>query len=217
MKYKVISFDLDGTLVKEDFDNLVWNEEIPKLYAEKYSLPVAKAKEEVFAEYEKLRGRTNRWTDIGFWFNRFNLDNYKRLLDDMKYHICLFEDTLPVIKELNKDFRLIIISNAERKFLDIKIKAEGLNNYFQHVFSAPSDFHTLTKGHNVFIKVCDTLKIRTSQIVHVGNDLITDYEVPARAGIRSFLLDRSGKTRGSHVVHNLYEFKNKVLKLQTQS
>jgi len=32
---KIVSFDVDGTLVKEDFNDLIWQKEIPSLYAQK--------------------------------------------------------------------------------------------------------------------------------------------------------------------------------------
>ena len=50
---KLISFDLDGTLVDEtNVDRLFWYGEVPRLYAEKHGLPLADAKTKVFAEYE---------------------------------------------------------------------------------------------------------------------------------------------------------------------
>src|SRR3989338_9733409 len=100
---KVISFDLDGTLAEEEFDTIIWFEEIPKLYAKKYKIPIKKAKKFVFAEYNKFR-HDHRWADVGFWFEHFELENWQKLLDDLKHKIRLFPDTIPVLKELNKKY-----------------------------------------------------------------------------------------------------------------
>jgi FMN phosphatase YigB (HAD superfamily) len=45
---KLISFDLDGTLVdKNSFDKIFWEEEVPKLYAAKKGMSIEEAKKKV--------------------------------------------------------------------------------------------------------------------------------------------------------------------------
>ncbi|HEX77915.1 MAG TPA: hypothetical protein G4O03_05815 [Dehalococcoidia bacterium] len=51
---KVVSFDLEGTLIKPDFSNAVWGEAIPQRYAQLKGMDVARAKGIVFAAYDEV-------------------------------------------------------------------------------------------------------------------------------------------------------------------
>jgi FMN phosphatase YigB (HAD superfamily) len=51
---RLISFDLDGTLVDLAFTDLVWHQGIPELYAQKAGIDLAQAREQVLLEYRKV-------------------------------------------------------------------------------------------------------------------------------------------------------------------
>ena len=51
---RVISLDMDGTLMKSGFVDKVWMEGMPMLYAEKSGVEFALAKEFVIGEYMKI-------------------------------------------------------------------------------------------------------------------------------------------------------------------
>jgi HAD superfamily hydrolase (TIGR01549 family) len=207
---KVVSFDFDGTLADENFDKLLWYDEIPKLYAKKFKLSFEDAKKKVSSEYEKAVGH-HSWTDVGFWFDKFGLGDYNQALDDLKHHIKLFPDTLPVLTKLNKKFRLVMVTNAEKKILDLKLKVDGVDQFFSDIFSAPTDFKKLKKDESVYKEILKRLNIKPDEMVHIGDSWESDYLVPKRVGINSFFLDREGIRQGENVVHSLIEFKEKLL------
>lgn len=111
---KYISFDMDGTLLNEEFDKLIWNEEIPKLYAKKNNLDIETAKKEVYKDYfqDITKEKIENWTNIDFWFKRFELNNWKGLLKDLKDILCIYDDVEPILKYLSKKYKLIIITHA---------------------------------------------------------------------------------------------------------
>jgi len=208
-----ISFDLDGTLVNEKFDKIIWHEEIPKLFAEKNKIDIEDAKTKVYAEYYRgaFIDKVDCWTDISYWFDRLGLDGWNTLMANMKKHILVYDDTLKTLEQLSaKKYKLIIISNAEKKFLDMKLEAEGLKKHFSSVFSAQSTFGVRKKNKEVFMKVLGLLGIRPENMIHVGNDRYLDIEIPSSVGIKSFLLDRTGKMKGDNVIHSLDELEGKV-------
>ena len=51
---KVVSFDLEGTLVTPDFSLAVWYGGIPSLYAARHGVSLEHAEAEVRREYEKV-------------------------------------------------------------------------------------------------------------------------------------------------------------------
>ncbi|MCK5043097.1 MAG: HAD family hydrolase, partial [Candidatus Aenigmarchaeota archaeon] len=208
-----ISFDLDGTLVNEKFDKIIWHEEIPKLFAEKNNIDIETATNMVYAEYYRgaFIDKVDRWTDISYWFDRLGLDGWNTLMVNMKKHILVYDDTLKMFEQLSaRKYKLIIISNAEEKFLDMKLEAEGLKKHFSSVFSAQSTFGVRKKNKEIFMKVLERLGIKPENMIHVGNDRYLDLEVPSSVGIKSFLLDRTGKTKGDNVIHSLDELVGKV-------
>ncbi|MBI2148222.1 HAD family hydrolase [Candidatus Woesearchaeota archaeon] len=209
---KYISFDLDGTLADETFDSLIWNEEIPKLFAKKNKVSLEEAKTRVYAEYYKALyiEKIRNWTDIYYWFKRFNFKDWKVLLQDMKKHVFLYSDTIESLQYLSKKYRLIIISNSEEKFLNIKLEAEGLKKYFDKIYSAPTNFNISKKNAGLFLEVLKKLKINKEEVIHIGDDHYLDYEVPSSVGIKSFHLVRSKNLKQKHTIHSLLELKNKL-------
>ena len=208
-----ISFDLDGTLVNEKFDKIIWHEEIPKLFADKNNIDIETATNMVYAEYYRgaFIDKVDRWTDISYWFDRLGLDGWNTLMANMKKHILVYDDTLKTLELLSrKKYKLVVISNAEEKFLDMKLEAEGLKKHFSSVFSAQSTFGVRKKNKEIFMKVLERLGIKPENMIHVGNDRYLDLEVPSSVGIKSFLLDRTGKTKGDNVIHSLDELVGKV-------
>ena len=61
---KIISFDLDGILVKTTFAEKVWLEGLPKLYAKEKKIPIKHAKQYIYKQYEKIDNDRKEQYDI---------------------------------------------------------------------------------------------------------------------------------------------------------
>ena len=62
---KVISFDLDGTLVHGRFGDMVWHHGIPEKYSQKYGVPFEEAQRLILEEYEAIGDSNLLWYDVG--------------------------------------------------------------------------------------------------------------------------------------------------------
>ncbi len=208
---KYIAFDLDGTLADERFDDLVWNHEVPKLYAVRHRISLEEAKKRVFAEYYKALyiEKVPEWGDVSYWFKRFDLRNWRKIFGDLKHEIFVYDDAVDTLQYLSKNYRLILISSAEQKFLRAKLKTEGLRDYFDYVFSAPSTFGLSKKGMDMYVQVLKKLRVKPEQVLMVGDDHYLDYVVPTSLGMRALHLVRSKKLKGSHVIHSLKELQKR--------
>jgi phosphoglycolate phosphatase-like HAD superfamily hydrolase len=109
-----------------------------------------------------------------------------------------------------RDFRLIIITNASKEFLEIELSNTKIGGYFENVFSATSDFGLVKKTINLYRRICSILKIFPHEMIHVGDDRCFDFDVPRKLGILAFHLDRTSTHQGEHVIHNLEDFNKKV-------
>jgi len=203
----IISFDLDGTLVTDEFSQTVWHQGMPELYAEQHRCGFEQAKELMVGEYNQVGDDALEWYDIQYWFHRFNLQgDWKNLLTKFTHHIRTYPEVPEVLEQLSRRYQLMITSNAAREFLDTEIEAAGIAPYFKHAVSATSDFMHVKKNREFYRKLCRMLDVGTNDLVHVGDHYRFDYLVPCEAGIKSFYLDRSGNRAGPFMVGNLKEF-----------
>jgi len=203
---KIISFDLDGTLVKSTYADSVWLEGVPKLYAKEKKLPLEYVKEYIFKEYYKVGENKKEWYDIDWWFKHFKINgSWQELLNKYRFAVEIYPDTIETIKKLSKKFDLIIISNAKKEFIKIQIEETKIKDYFSHTFSSLSDFNIVKKMPKVYKEICDKLKINTNEIVHVGDSKEFDFVSPQKIGIRSYYIDREKTEKGYNVIHSLFE------------
>jgi HAD superfamily hydrolase (TIGR01549 family) len=201
---RVISLDMDGTLVNSRFVDKVWMEGMPMLYAEKTGLDFPVAKSYVVDEYTKIGSDRLEWYDLMYWIERFGLKVGK---DDL---LQMYEDeieTYPEVQEvldlLAEDYELVVTSNAAREFIDIEL--EGLSDYFSETFSATSDFREVKKSPLIYGTVCAHMGAKPFEVLHIGDHYNYDYESPLEAGLDALFLDRKGERSGREVVGDLRE------------
>lgn len=208
---KIISFDMDGTLVKPTYADKVWLEGLPKLYAKEKKIPIKQAKEYIYQKYEKIGKDRKEWYDIDWWFKQFQLKEYwQNLLNNYRHTIQLYPETLETLEKLSKNFELIIISNAKREFIEIQLEETKLKPYFTHVFSSLSDFNKVKKLPEVYKHILTLLKIQPHEIIHVGDSKEFDYVSPRKIGIKSFYLNREKTDTGNHILNSLSVLENVV-------
>lgn len=211
MAIKIISFDLDGTLSDKDFDNALWYKELPRAYAKKHGISFQEARQQVVCEYEKKINKNHNWVDVEYWFNYFGLENWQQTIADLQHMIKVYDEVIPVLQQLKKKYKLIIITQAPDKFIEVKLSVENIKDYFDEIYSTTTDFKELKKTEEIFKEILKQLKVKPDEIIHIGDHRRFDYEVPRKVGIRSFYLDRTGEEKGEDVVHSLREFEEKML------
>ena len=141
--------------------------------------------------------------------DRLALGGWEKLLDGLKKHVFVFPDVIGTLEALHKKYKLIIISNANDRFLNIKLEAEGLKQYFDCIYSAPSKFG-MRKSKPVFEKILEELKLKPEEVVHVGDDHDGDYLTPTEIGMHAFHLLRGRKRTGEYEIQSLRELPKKI-------
>lgn len=205
---RIVSFDLEGTLVDMTFSEKVWNEGLPRLYALKTGVSFDEAKRIVLGEYARVGENRVEWYDIYYWFKRFELPGKpQHLLDSYKGFVRLFPDVVEVLEKLSQKYRLIIVTNSNKPF--VEVLAKPIIRYFDRTFSTTSEFGLLKKNPETYRKVCETLDVVPSEMVHVGDRLQDDFESPRSVGVNAYLLDRQDTSPcvpAQYKVRSLYEF-----------
>ena len=208
---KLISFDLDGTLIKSTYADLVWLEGLPKIYAEEKGIDFKVAKRFLNKEYDRIGDNKKEWYDLEYWFNRFEFKTpWSKLLEKYKYAIETFPEANNVLEKLHNKYDMILISNAKREFIDIELEESKLKKYFFLIFSSTSDFNMVKKVSDFYLMICNKIGINPKQIIHVGDHKEFDYNIPKKLGIKSFYLNRERTDKGKFVVYDLKEFLSRV-------
>ena len=207
---KVISFDLDGTLIHTKFGDMVWHHGIPEEYSKKHGIPFEEAQKLILEEYASIGDANLLWYDVEYWLTKFGLPiSAHDLLDTYVNHIEVIPHALDVIRSLRTRYRLVIASNAGRIFVEKEIAHAGLTDYFEYVVSATSDLGMVKKEERFYRMLATNLGVSTGDLVHIGDHPVFDYEVPRSLGIECYHFNPSARGDGN-VINDLRELLEKL-------
>ncbi|MEF8874065.1 MAG: HAD family hydrolase [Candidatus Thermoplasmatota archaeon] len=190
--FEFISFDMDGTLMPDDFADDFWLERIPQLYAEKESISKKEASSHLLEEYDRVGKNDIRWYEPDYWFSKLEIDKEpKVVLEEMRGDYSLYDDAVEAIERLHRNYRLVVISNGHKIFINAGL--EGYLPHFFRTYSSVSDFGLHSKTIELYKEVCADLDTDPGKVVHVGDSRKNDYEPSRKAGLEAYLLDRDEK------------------------
>jgi len=198
---KVISFDLDGTLVDAAFGDMVWNHGMPTEYARAYNMAFEDARSYIRGEYESVGDGDIMWYEIEHWLKRFRLDvSASYLLESYESHIALCPHAGEVIQALGDKYTLVIASNAARIFVEKELAHTGLTGSFTRIISATTDYGMIKKEEGFFRRLCNEMGVSVEDLVHVGDHPVFDHDVPAGLGIESYHINGQGAADGDKMI-----------------
>lgn len=200
---KVVSFDVEGTMVTTDFSYAIWFEMIPQRYAERWGLSFDQATQKIKQEYDSLGDQNIDWYDVQYWFTRFDLGRADIAMEGLQSRVRYYPETREVLKKLDGVYKLNVASGSPRPFLRHLLR--DTEHHFSSIFSSTSDFQQV-KTAEFYRNMCRRLQVEPEQVVHVGDHLQFDCLEPASIGIRAFYLDREGKSGDPAAVRDLAEF-----------
>jgi len=208
-KIKVVSFDLEGTLVTPDFSLAVWYHGVPSLYAARNGVSFQEAKSQVLEEYDRVGCQRLEWYDIKYWFDWFDLDGYQELLKNCQDKVSYYPETMSVLSSLGKAYPLVIITGTAVEFLPYLLSE--IEGCFVKVFSSVSDYKQL-KSSSLYLKVCQEMGVLPEEMAHVGDNWQFDFTAPGEAGVNAFYLDREGHSAPESVT-DLRQFGSRLLEM----
>lgn len=202
MKFELITLDLDDTL---------WDSEPALRRAEQavYEF-LADAYPEVTARYSigdlvtQRRALMQSRPDIGYDFTRLRHAalaqiaeqfGYPSALADMALEIFLeirsqveiYEDVLPVLEKLSREYRLVALSNG-----NADVHKVGVGHLFESAVS-PGVAGASKPDPAIFDYVVQSTGVARDAILHVGDEPETDILGALRAGISAVWINRQGR------------------------
>ncbi len=142
-----VLLDMDGTLLDLHFDNYFWLEYVPQIYSATFDVDPEEATRYLHERFEREQG-TMAWYCLDYWSEELDLDivGLKRDIE-MKIAVRPFvEEFLAALKKQGK--RIILVTNAHRDSLNLKMERTRLQHYFDamvssHDYGAPKEQETL--------------------------------------------------------------------------
>jgi putative hydrolase of the HAD superfamily len=130
-----VLLDMDGTLLDLHFDNHFWLHYLPQRYAQIHGVSEAMAHLELDPLFAAHAGKLN-WYCLDFWSKELNLP-IRELKEEIAHLIALRPDAdtfLQAIRQAGK--RVIMITNAHRGSLSLKMERIELAPYFERLISS---------------------------------------------------------------------------------
>jgi putative hydrolase of the HAD superfamily len=130
-----VLLDMDGTLLDRNFDNVLFEEALPRRYAEREALPFEEARDSLMAMYRSVEGQL-AWTDLDYWSERVGID-VVALHKELDYLIDFLPDAREFLGRLRQSGkRVTILTNAHRAGVEIKAAKTGLDRYVDRIVDA---------------------------------------------------------------------------------
>ena len=130
-----VLLDMDGTLLDLHYDNHFWMEHLPQRYAELHGVSRAMAELELQPLFERNAGQL-QWYCLDFWSSELKIP-VRELKLETAHLIALRPDAdtfLAAIRQAGK--RVILITNAHRDSLSLKLEKIELAPYFERLISS---------------------------------------------------------------------------------
>jgi 5'-nucleotidase len=124
-----VFLDMDGTLLDLHYDNHFWREHVPQRFAEKHKLSFDEARQELTGRYHHRAGSLD-WYCVDFWSRELGLD-IAELKEEVAHLIAIHPDVPEFLQAIRASGRrVVLVTNAHRKSLDLKMRKTGLEAYF---------------------------------------------------------------------------------------
>ena len=195
--------DMDGVILDNTYDNNFWQNQIPGVISKNKNISFEDAKR-LAVQIFNYKKNTKDWYDVDYLSNMLNLDIEAEKRSSISFdRIQLYEGVTETLNKLKDNFRLILITNAHRKTLNIKLEKYDLNPYFENMICA-HELHYVKENIQLWYMLKSRFKLDYTKTLLI-EDTINNIKVGLSAGI----------SQAVYLGDEIYEDSKKILKLSS--
>lgn len=191
MKYDLISFDLQGTLSDNEFSDHFWLEMLPAIYQKTQKIKTLDQAKKILKEkFSRFGKYDKRYYLTSYWIKKLKIKKTEeQLINSISKKRYFLKEMVPIIKKLQKNSKVIILSSTTRQFIDYEL--QDFKKIFDQTYSSIEDLAIAGKPLEVFEKISKIYKILPEKCINIGDSLEMDIQNANKAGWDSFFWDRT--------------------------
>lgn len=197
-KYIYLSTDQIKWLYREEFDRRLGTEETRRLAEADIFKNIIEEFEARMAEHKELYPDADVRDVFKSIIRKFTTrtpEELDHLATDLSHlfrsstrkRIFLYPTVKPALDQLQKKYRLGIISNAQEAFTMPELGLYDLSKYFETIVLS-SQVGVKKPNSRIFVRALTSLNVKPSEAVFVGNDMAADIMGASKLGMKTIYL-----------------------------
>jgi len=173
--------DMDGVILDNAYDNDFWQNQIPEVIADNKGIAFDDAKR-LAIQIFNYKKNTKDWYDVDYWSNMLNIDIEAQKRSEKSFsRISLYDGVIDTLSVLKNKTKMILITNAHRKTLNIKLEKYNLTPYFDEMVCA-HELHYVKEDIQLWYMLRSKYRLDYEKTLLV-EDTINNINVGLSAGI----------------------------------
>lgn len=183
---KLLVFDLDNTLYPE----IEYVRSGFRSVADFLSNKIGVNREEIFADLMESLEKHGRGKNFDYLVTKYDGVDKEELIRIYRDHLPKIELKAKIkkyLEVLKKKHTLCLLTNGWPDVQKQKVKALGLEKFFDKIFYAQEDGEEFKKPHRKFFdKIIEHYKLNPEEILMIGDDEEADMIGASRVGMQTF-------------------------------
>ena len=173
--------DMDGVILDNAYDNDFWQNQIPEVIADSKGIAFDAAKR-LAIQIFNYKKNTKDWYDVDYWSNMLDIDIEAQKRSEKSFsRISLYDGVIDTLNVLKNKTKMILITNAHRKTLNIKLEKYNLTPYFDEMVCA-HELHYVKEDIQLWYMLRSKYRLDYEKTLLV-EDTINNINVGLSAGI----------------------------------